>query len=67
MNDSVRKICLIFMSSESFDCLTVFEQAFIELGFEVEAIRIPNFWLGQLYPKDLNRLETADKCKKIAR
>ena len=37
----MQKICIVFLVTENFDCLPVFEQAFREAGFLIEAVRIP--------------------------
>lgn len=54
----MEKICLAFLASESFECLSTFESAFREVGFDVEAITIPNFWLSELGRKKLRRLKS---------
>lgn len=41
----MRKICLVFLVDESSDCLTAFERAFKEIGFEVETFKIPYLWI----------------------
>ena len=40
----MRKICLVFLVDDNFDCLTVLEQALREIGFEVETYKIPYLW-----------------------
>jgi hypothetical protein len=37
----MRQICLVFLTGEDSGCLTVFERAFKEHGFEIETIKIP--------------------------
>jgi hypothetical protein len=65
MASRVRKICLIFFTSTSYDDVTPFEQAFIRLGFEVEIIRMPTIWITQLTIKKLNHLKTLINEKKL--
>ena len=61
---SMQKICLVFLVNEGFDSLTAFERAFREIGFDVDVIRIPNFWLDSLSKNQLRSLRALFKEKK---
>ena len=37
----MQKLYLVFLVTENFDCSPVFEQAFKEVGFSVETVRVP--------------------------
>lgn len=60
----MQKVSLLFFVNASFDCLTVFEQAFRETGFDVEAIRIPDLWPSPSR-KQLRELRTQIAEKKL--
>ena len=60
----MRKICLVFLINENFDCLASFEQAFKESGFDVEAIRLPNVWISGLNRKYVSELKALFREKK---
>jgi len=60
----VRKVCLIFFVTEIFDSSVPFERAFIEAGFEVEVVRVPNIWLPDLTRRYINDLEAVIRKKK---
>jgi hypothetical protein len=54
---NIRKICLVFLVQESFDCVTHFEKAFRENKFDVEIIKIPLRWrFDRKYVKELKAL-----------
>ena len=59
----MRKICLVFFVNEKFNCLPIFEQAFQEMGFEVETISLPNIWISELDRKRVNKLKMLLKEK----
>jgi hypothetical protein len=55
----MQKICLVFLVTENFDCSTVFERAFKEVGFSVETVRVPYrevHLLNREYVKELRTL-----------
>lgn len=59
----MQKICLVFLVTEHFDCLPVFEQAFKEVGFSVEAVRVPYREMHLLDGEYVNKLRTLLKEK----
>ncbi len=59
----MRKICLVFLVGEGFDCSAIFEQAFNEIGFAVETIRVPNRWVHALSRRYVNELRALLKEK----
>ena len=63
----MRKVCLVFLINESFDCLTSFEQAYREIGCEVESIGLPNVWISDLNRKYVRDLKALIEKKKSQR
>ena len=53
----MRRICLVFLVHESFDCVTHFERAFQEVNFDVELLKIPFRWrFDRKYVNELKAL-----------
>jgi hypothetical protein len=59
----MQKICLVFLANESFDCSTIFEQAFKEVGLSVETVRVPHRSIHLLNRKYVNELRALLKEK----
>ena len=41
----MRNVCLFFLTSKQYDCASVFERAFQDLGYCCEVVRYPHFFL----------------------
>ena len=58
-----KRLCLIFLVSENFDCAAIFEQALRKDGLEFDVIKIPSFFITALTVKRLNALRKLLKEK----
>jgi len=41
----MKKVCLFFLTSKQYDCASVFERAFHDLGYACDVVRYPHFFL----------------------